>query len=404
MSSHWTLLDDLSATRRVDVERAIARLIEAHPGATLDHDPRWLSLRGKAADRDVLLYVLLGGDGELHGYAPFFVHPSSFSMEYAARTFWKVGTRRHTITAHPLFERGVDEAGAITNLLVTMRGRARARDVLFGLGVPMSSVFGQVLSQGGLRRHFFLMPHGPEYSRRLIKLPDSLEAYLALLGSKTRQDLRRQERKLLKEAGNDVRVTAYADCESVVEFVRAAAEVSQRTYQWRMHKLGIVADAATIRRFSEIAAQGMLRCYILYVRDTPAAFMVGYLYRGVYYSETIGYDPEWGDFSVGNVLHLHVVGDLTGLQSRPVWFDFLYGDNPNKERLSTDAHREGNFYLVPRTLRWSAVIWSLRAFDAATNALNGVLERHGVKSKIQRWLRRRSSKVTVSPGAGADVR
>lgn len=392
-SRSWRLLDSFEASTRTLLESSIRELVRTHPQANLDHDIDWLRLRADGQGRKTLVYILLDGSGELCGYAPFFVHPSSLSFEYAAKTILSIRTCRHAITAQPLLREDADPAAGSISLLLALRPALAGPDVLFGLGVPLDEGFGRAILSQQVLTKYLLMPHGPEYARRLLRLPENLEAYLSGLGPKSRADLRRHERKLTKAAHEDVRVTVHTAPDSVADFVRHAAVVSKLTYQWHMHQLGIDDTPATVQRYTAIAAGGWLRCYLLFAQDTPIAFMVGYLFRGIYYSETIGYDPKWAEHSVGNVLHMHVVRDLTALTPKVQWFDFLYGDNSNKQRLSTDSRQERSFYLVPRTLRWTVVVSALRGFDAITGWINDALERHGVKDKLKRWLRRRATGV-----------
>lgn len=386
----WASLDSFSDTQQTLLLQEIRAWIVKHPAATIDHDPDWLAVKSQAAGRATKLYVLYGADQVLYGYAPFFVHPSSFVFEYAAKTLMTLKTRRFAITAEPLLSDRVDALSTIPALLDMIASGLLRRDVLFGLGVPLESQFARALSAPSVQAKYLLMPHGPEYSRRLARLPESLDAYLALLGSKSRSDLRRHERRLAKAADEEVSVSVHDSPDTIPEFLRCAAQVSRLTYQSRVHGIGVGDDAESERHFCAIAARGWLRCYLLLAKGQPVAFMVGYLWRGVYYSETIGYDPAWADYSAGNVLHMNVVRDLTRLEPRVEWFDFMYGDNSNKERLSTDSRQERNYYLVPRTLRWSLLLAALRGFDTATDALNRILDRHGLKDRLKRWLRQRS--------------
>ncbi len=327
----WASLKSFSGAKQAQLLQEIRAWVAQDPAATLDHDPDWLAVKAKGAGRAVELYVLLGADEALDGYAPFFVHPSSFAFEYAARTLMTLNTRRFSITTEPLLSPRVAALAAATGLLQSLAGELRGKDVLFGLGIPSDSAFAQALNDPSIKARYLLMPHGPEYSRRWAAVAENLDAYLAMLGSKTRADLRRHERRLSKAAEEQVSVSMHDTPETVPAFLRAAAEVSKLTYQSRMHGIAVTDDAETERYFRVIAERGWLRSYLLLAQSKPVAFMVGYLWRGVYYSENIGYDPAWADFSAGNVLHMNVMRDLSQSGRKVEWFDFMYGDNSNKE-------------------------------------------------------------------------
>ena len=179
----------------------------------------------------------------------------------------------------------------------------------------------------------------------------------------------------------------YDSVEKVPAFLDAATVVSQKSYQWQLLRLGLRDRDGQVARFSNAARQGWLRCYVLFGNDTPLAFMAGFLFRGTYSSEDIAYDPDWQKFSVGNVLHCRVIRDLVGLGGRAQRFDFMYGDNANKERLSTTARLEGNFYLFPRTTRGLLTYSIIQAVNASSELAGRTLERLGTKSAIRKRLR-----------------
>ena len=388
----WRLLEEFGAEARERVVRVISELLAKNPDTCLDHEPEWLTETARSNGGEVKLYLCTGGDGRLMGYAPFLVHPTALSFSYGSWTPYEYRIRRFSLTGQPLLvEDGASADYLVTSLLARVRRDLVGRDVLFGYGVRLDSAFGRAVSSAATRRLFHVLPHGPIYRRRLLRLPGNVDEYMGLLGTKTRQELRRQERRLMKETGGDVRVSVYSGAGSVGGFLDAVGKVSDRTWQWKQMRAGVRDNERTRQHFENVAAHGWLRGYVLHCRGTPAAFMVGYLYRSVYYSETIGYDPAWGEWSIGNMLHVHVVRDLTENRVGAQWFDFLGTDNPNKERLSTEWRAEGNFYFVPRTVRWAALVWAFRAFDKGTREVNALLERAGIKSRVKRFLRRRAA-------------
>lgn len=391
----WTLIDMPGSEDASPTVEAIRTLIASHPAATLDHDPVWLEAKARAYDATTRLYVCWDENGALLGYAPFYVHRSAFAFAYGGYTLWNYPLRRYSITATPLLQPQVTAPGAAVLALVGRLHRDLVgRDVLFLLGLHMDTPIGtQLASASGVPR-FLRMAHGPAYQRRRAEVKNTLDGYLATLGSKTRQDLRRQERRLLKEANNNVRLTVYSEPQSVGDFLAAVERVSRQTYQWNQLGIGIASNETTAELLRASASNGWLRGYVLHAEDQPIAFMVGHLYRGTYLSDSIGYDPAWNKLSAGNVLHLYVMADLAELADKVKWFDFMYGDNSNKERLSNDAHLEQNYYLIPNSLRWRVLVSSLNAFNSMTNGVSELLDRFGLKDKIRRTLRQRSTQST----------
>lgn len=388
----WTLIEKLGADDALRQMEAIHTLVASHPAASLDHDPLWLEAKAKAHDATTRLYVCHDDNGALLGYAPFLVHGSAFDFSYGGYTLWHYPIRRYSITATPLLQPELESAGAAVGALIEcVRRDLVGRDVLFLLGLHMDSAIGQQVQAMPGVPGFLRMAHGPAYQRRRAAVKKTLDDYLSTLGPKTRQDLRRHERRLLKEANNQVRISVHTEAESVDGFLDAVERISRQTYQWNQLGIGIANKASTAELLRVSASNGWLRGYVLYAEEQPIAFMVGHLYRGSYLSDSIGYDPAWHRLSAGNVLHLYVMSDLAALGDKARWFDFMYGDNSNKERLSDDAHLEQNYYLIPKSLRWRALISALNGFNNTTNAVSTLLDRYGLKEKIRRALRRRST-------------
>mgnify|MGYP000846926492 FL=1 len=397
------LLEEASDADQETWREDIRALLGQHPRATLDHDPDWLELRAAESRRRAFLYVGVDKAGQLVGYAPFLAHPSSLSFSLAGRSLLTLPVQRLAITASPLL---VDESSqfasdAVHSLLTTLRKALTPGQVLFVLGLHQDSVLG-ALAERRRSLGFLAMPHGPAYERRMANVGSSLDAYLSELGAKTRADLRRHERMLHRHVDGAVELMIADATEHVVSLLDAVEAVSRRTYQWHLHGIGVTNSADTRSLLERAALRGWLRGYVLKCRGQPVAFMIGYLYNGVYLSESIGYDPEWAHWSVGNVLHLHVMRDLAALGGRARWFDFLYGDNSNKRRLATRSHWERNVYLVPDTLRWRCVVPMLRGFDRATERLVALAERYKIKTRIQRMLRRRSVRGASPPSNRRD--
>jgi hypothetical protein len=384
----WRLLDELNPIDKDNCLKNILELLKVHPLATLDHDPYWLMLRVKGGEERVAkLYICTDSNNELVGYAPFFGHPTSFGFSYGSFTFYSFAIKRFAITSTPIFKLEDEIAKKLTvSLLEQLRPQLQKNTVLFTLGLHMDSPLGQLIEKDC--PGYLIRPHGERYERRLAQVEENLDLYLANLGANTRSDLRRQERRLRKQAEEQVECIVFNTTESIDLFLKDVEIVSRRTYQWNLLGMGIKNNTAIRDLLKSAADRGWFRGYILRCKSEPVAFMVGYKYRDTYLSESIGYNPEWSEWSVGNVLHLYVMRDLSIIYPKIKWFDFLYGDNSNKKRLSTNSHSERNFYLIPKTFRWKIIVFSLFIFDYSTSLISCFLDRYGFKQKIWRILKR----------------
>ena len=113
--------------------------------------------------------------------------------------------------------------------------------------------------------------------------------------------------------------------------------------------------------------------------------------RVTYYSEEIGYDPKWRQYSVGNVLQLLVIKDLFESDENTYIFDFLFGDAPHKRLLSNFSRDEGNFYLFPNTVAGLIRSTLTNRLDNLMSSFNARLEKYQIKAKVRQFLRMRAS-------------
>lgn len=386
----WKDLDTLDPESRSKVTSAIERLVSGHPDATMDHDLAWLSANG-GEGKSVKVFVCVSSQGTLLGYAPFFVHPSALSVELFGISLFDYPVRRYSISAGPLLAADYAAPRALLgSLLLQVRNSLGRRDVAFGLGVELGSVFGQAIFDNvELRKTYRLLPHGKQYRRRLIVLPEQFEEYVTGLGKSTRYDVRRAMRRFESTPGLSGSFRIFSTPEEVPEFLGLAEAVSNKTYQRKLLDIGISDNAASRRALTLAAEKGWLRSLIVFVEGEPAAFKHGFVYKGTYFSHLVGYDPHWAGYAVGMMSYMYAVRDQIGIGTKK--FDFMYGDQGNKERLSNYYREEQNVYLIPRRFPLSQIACALQIFNSASESLGTLMEKYHLKSRIRRFLRHRST-------------
>lgn len=372
----------------------IERFLQAHPDAEIAHLPRWVASQAARPGNEARIFLLRREDGELLGYAPLLVHDSSLPWQIGELTLGHYRVRRWTLAGLPLLcpsSAGYDEA--IDGFIAALREALGARDVGFLLGLPLDSPVGAaLLTRIRTRRRLLAVMRSDPYQRRFADIAAGTQAYLERLGSRTRQDLRRNARRLGDTLEGPLRCERYEDDRQVPAFLEAAERISRLTYQWNLVGTGFAHTDARRRELEDAARAGWLRCYVLWSDAKPLAFMCGFLHDGRYYSTDIGYDPHYSKWSPGNVLHVKVIDDLTGPGAGVEVFDFLYGDNDNKARLATRSRVEQHIHLFPATARWRVLVMLWQATDRISTLLGDVLDRLGAKQRIRRLLRRRTSR------------
>jgi hypothetical protein len=359
--------------------------------ATLFSDPRWSIWHANHKDRTTRVYSYRE-QGRLTGLATFFVHPSSFRLALGELTFFSRPVRRLDAFAAPLIECNGDrtrEAFMLTELIERLREDLKSNELIFLEGLEEgSAMFGLLTQLRSVAAKFHALQYGKLYKHRFAVIPTTFDDYLKQLGSRTRADLRTNRKRFIAHVGGVYQTRCFRTPGDVPVFLRDSMEISEKTYQYRLLSSGL-RDAETLERCYLSAAElGWFRSYILYAHERPVAFQVGYVYRGRFHAEEIGYDPEWAQHHVGIFLHTEIVTDLAASGGAVTEFDFGRDDVLHKQRLSTGYRVEGYFYLFPNHFQGSAMAISLRATNYVSSRLGIVLERFGARTKVRNLLRK----------------
>lgn len=377
-----------------DLIRESEDIFHNHPRAILEQDLSWITANTQDNRYLPIIYICRHGR-EMLGYTPFVLESSSIPFTLGEVTCATYSVRQLTMYGDPVIKTEI-EAGLKQDLALDLFDKVRShiapRQILLLLCVPSQGTLYKILkAKTTLTKQFHIMQYAANYKRRLIALPKTFEEYLKQLGSKTRSDLNRNSRKLREHVNNELAIKSYTGEPSVTEFMRLAELVSKKTYQWNLLNRGLRDSDHVKNKLLLAAKRGWMRCYILFCREKPVAFMVGYLHRGRYYSTDIGYDPEWAAWSVGNVLHCEVVRDLIERTSDAALFDFM-GDRPTHERLSNGVfEEEANFYLFPKSLEGTALYLALLLTDKLSILASRILETLHLKTRVRNLIRQLST-------------
>lgn len=355
----------------------------------LDLDPLWLQSRLGENDQ-TLRYFTLTHHQQLLGYAPFLNHRGTLAYCFGEATLFGIPVNRYAMQGTPF----CDSVDQLQGLFGPLREAIGSKGVVFLEGVPIDSLMGETLNSPNsvVRQFFHVVPYGPVYARRLIKLSRhaSFDDYMASLGSGTRRDIRRTRRDFQSSAGGTIKMTCHTEPAQSDELAAALAQVSRKTYQYHLLGLGLENTAALRRQLRLAADGGWLRAYVLWVDDLPVAFQLGYHDSQTYYGHHVGYDPVLSKLQPGIYLHTELMADL--LKNGISNFDFLSGDSLYKQRLSNTLHEERHYYLIPRG--WPGTLYSgmLVMVNSLSEAIGRQLDKSGLKERIKRWVRSASVK------------
>jgi hypothetical protein len=391
----WRLVDLTDETARETARIRSEAILAENDRRHLFHTFDWLLDATRGRPDDVRAFFLEAADGTV-GYAPFRRQAWRLRLGIGELTLFSRSLDRLHLMAGPLLappgaER--NETPYLAALLAAVRSALAPRQVVFLEGVPLDEPLGRLLTGPDRRRlPFHVLAHGAPFPRHLIRLPATLDDYLGRLGRRTREGLRRSRRKLLRAVEDRLALRKITRPEQVPAFVADAVAVSRRTYQYNLLGLGLRDPESLAHSLAVLAERNRTRSYLLELGGAPAAFMIGYQYRGTYHYIDVGFDPAWQEHSVGTVMHLEVLQELIASEDRPAWFDFSTGTGVHKERFGTESRLEANFLLLPRGPRGAALAALHRSAERTSGVVAALARRLGIKARLKRWLRRRSER------------
>lgn len=220
------------------------------------------------------------------------------------------------------------------------------------------------------------------YQARLrIRFPEKRAEYWQQFSGKTRSTFRRK----LKKFGS-VRLERVTRSEQVEAFLETAHHISVQTWQTRRLGLRIRNDEAERQTLSALADAGLLRSYVWYSNDEPAAFCVGNQAHGVFHYEEVGYATKFARFSPGQMLVVQMIDDLLSEDS-PTWFDFGGGDAEYKRMFANHESISGTVWLTPPSLKSRVTTAWLGACCGLRQAVRQTASMLGLSTRARQWIR-----------------
>lgn len=207
---------------------------------------------------------------------------------------------------------------------------------------------------------------------RTTSFAGDFDAYLtANKSSKTRQTLRRKERKL-QEAGQ-IAVERFVGSEVTSAVVDRIAEIQRAS--WMKRRGAAVLGTPFYRALIEsLAAAGWARVWIMTLDGDDAAFVLATLQGGVLRYEYPAFKLQYEPLSIGQVLLQMVLRDCC--HAGATLFDFGHGDAGYKGFWGTDAHHVERVFASTTWRGWPAAVALAAAWRLARN------------QTLRRWMRR----------------
>ena len=399
-STIWQAID---LTDRQAREEAIvfARAVMKEAGeAHLRHDLEW-ALCG-SGNRSVMAFRM-NLDENVRGFALLLRRVRPLQFQLGELTYYRRRLTRYDLWYGPLIAGAPKEGKAWRELALAFldavkRHLSPSFEAIGIEGLPVGSPFHQLLRHDPeIAGEFLLVDQGDPFAHQFIDLPPTLDEYLEHLGKRSRKSLAYSRRRLLRDFADDVEVTCFERVDDVGSFLDHAIEVSKKTYQWRLLGLGLRNREALETRLRFAAEKKWLRSYLLFCSGRPVAFLLGYQHGACFYYIDVGFDPDYGQWSVGSMLQVEVIEDLYARDKRPEVFDFSTGYGDHKARFGNREREEINLLLLPRTLRHALLATAYKRLDGLANLAVSTADRMGVKQTLKKTIRRLSTSRTAGP-------
>ena len=255
------------------------------------------------------------------------------------------------------------QSAAIDKLLVLqLRNALRDTgvDLLCFQRLPLQSeLFREIQGAPGL-----LMKHRVQhifcYSVVPLTAPEGKRA--RALSGKNRREVRRKTRILERAFPEKTRFQCFSDPAELEAGLHDATAVRLTT--WQHHLVGCAPDTWQGRdNLAFCARQGWLRIYVMYVEESPVAFLIGQHYQQTFYCQHAGYRSDFARYSVGSLLTAWALESLAAAGVEQV--DLGEGGQEHNRRLGCTVYEEGTVHLYSPRLRGLCV----GLFFAATQAV-----------------------------------
>ena len=265
--------------------------------------------------------------------------------------------------------------GVVGDAAELAREALREVDVVAVPALPVDSVEYRSLAPLGGER--FQRP----WTRRLLVLPESFEAFLASRSRKIRAGVRYDAKRL--ESTTDARVDVVrAWSEQLAEDLESVAST---TYQRRLGA-GFSPDRA--RTLAVALEHGWARVYVLRDGDLPVAFWLCGVHGGTILLQTTGYLPAYADRRPGIYLLMRVIEDAIA-DPRLRVLDLGAGRSDYKRHFSSEGYEERNLLLFAPTPRAQRARLARNAVAGTRLAARTALDATGGTQRLKTAWRRR---------------
>jgi CelD/BcsL family acetyltransferase involved in cellulose biosynthesis len=162
-----------------------------------------------------------------------------------------------------------------------------------------------------------------------MELPATFDAYIEILDTKQRHEVRRKMRRLTEEGKIEYRFIAQGGelASAMNTFYKMFVESRQDKAVFLTEKMKSYFNLLT----ATMAGNGLLRLGVLELDNKPVAEVMCFDYNNCIYLYNSGYDPQYVSLSAGLLSKVYAIKD--SIENGKQRFDFLKGAETYKYRL-----------------------------------------------------------------------
>lgn len=163
---------------------------------------------------------------------------------------------------------------------------------------------------------------------------------------KLKRELRRKRRVLNRAFPQEPRFTCFSTPQELETGIQDAMIIATKNWKYKFG-WGLLGTLQVRKELDFLAERGWLRIYLLYVEDSPAAFLVGQLYNGVFYYKYAGYQARYERFAVGWLLTEWTLEHLAA--AGVVKVDFGESEQDCNRRLGCKSSQDASVHVYAPT-------------------------------------------------------
>jgi hypothetical protein len=221
-------------------------------------------------------------------------------------------------------------------------------------------------------------------------VPDSLETFIGSRGKNTRNNLRRYSKQLIRAYGDALAVREFSEPMHLDRLSAGLQSITATSYQ-RGLGVGYTGDVLQLALMELAAQRGWLRARVLYIADTPVAFVFGYCYRGTFYLIATSFDPAYSRQHVGLYVQMQLMEGLCREGDVRLW-DFGSGEAEYKQRLGDRRLNEAEVLLFGPSMRAVGHNASRTARVAASSAAKRWIAKSELGGRVKKSWRKNAER------------